>query len=128
MPAPASKLFPMLSVADLERTLAFYRGLLGGEETYRYPDERPVFVVLRFGSSEVGLGQLSDAPALHGIPLRPAQGHRIELCVYTDDVDATVARMRAAEVPVVLEPTDVPWGERVAYVTDPDGNLVMLTR
>jgi len=28
---------------------------------------------------------------------------------------------------VVLEPADQPWGERVAYLADPDGNLVMLT-
>ncbi|WP_437577674.1 VOC family protein [Sorangium sp. So ce887] len=31
-------------------------------------------------------------------------------------------------MPIVLEPADRPWGERVAYVADPDGNLVMLTR
>jgi uncharacterized glyoxalase superfamily protein PhnB len=29
---------------------------------------------------------------------------------------------------LLLEPTDQPWGERVAYVSDPDGNRVMLTR
>jgi lactoylglutathione lyase len=45
-----------------------------------------------------------------------------------DDVDAMVERLRAAAVPVVLEPVDQPWGERVAYVSDPDENLVMLTR
>lgn len=48
--------------------------------------------------------------------------------MYVDDVDAAVARLRAAQVPIVLEPTEQPWGERVAYVSDPDGNLVMLTR
>ena len=25
-------------------------------------------------------------------------------------------------------PADTPWGERVAWVADPDGNLVMLTQ
>ncbi len=30
--------------------------------------------------------------------------------------------------PILVEPTDQPWGERVAYVSEPDGNLVMLTR
>lgn len=128
MPGPARTLFPMLSVDDLDRSLAFYRELLGGEECFRYPDERPVFLTLRFGDAELGLGRLSDEPALHGEPLRPAQGHRVELCVYVDDVDATVARMREAGVPVLREPLDVPWGERIAYVRDPDGNLVMLTR
>lgn len=119
----------MLSVERLESSLGFYAHLLGGEEVYRFPEEgEPVFVVLRIGDSEIGLGQLGDSPPLHGQPLRPALGHRIELCVYVDDVDAVVARLHAEHVPIVLKPTQQPWGERVAYATDPDGNLVMLTQ
>ncbi|AGP33268.1 VOC family protein [Sorangium cellulosum] len=119
----------MLSTESLDRAIGFYGTLLGGVETFRFPDAGPAaFVALRLGESEIGLGALGDGPALHGQPQRPASGHRIELCVYVDDVDATVERLRAAGVPVVLEPVDQPWGERIAYVADPDGNLVMLTR
>lgn len=122
-------MFPMLSTESLERAIGFYGALLGGVETFRFPDAGPAaFVALRLGESEIGLGALGAGPALHGQPQRPATGHRIELCVYVDDVDATVERLRAAGAPVVLEPADQPWGERVAYVADPDGNLVMLTR
>ncbi|WP_437938236.1 VOC family protein [Sorangium sp. So ce341] len=123
------RMFPMLSTESLDRAIGFYGTLLGGVETFRFPDAGPAaFVALRLGESEIGLGALGDGPALHGQPQRPASGHRIELCVYVDDVDATVARLRATGVPVVLEPVDQPWGERIAYVADPDGNLVMLTR
>jgi lactoylglutathione lyase len=122
----ARRLFPMLSVADLAASIAFYRDLLGGAEVYRFPEDEPVFVTLRLGESEIGIGAVSDAP-LHGRPQRPATGHRVELCVYVDDVDEVLAAARAARVEVVLEPADQPWGERVAYVADPDGNLVMLT-
>jgi lactoylglutathione lyase len=120
----------MLSAEDLDRSVGFYRDQLGGVETYRFPEngDRPVFVVLRLGESDIGLGAITGEPPLHKMPLRPAQGHRIELCVYVDDVDAMVERLRPSGVPIVLEPADQPWGERVAYVTDPDGNLVMLTR
>ncbi|WP_233166264.1 glyoxalase/bleomycin resistance/extradiol dioxygenase family protein [Archangium sp. Cb G35] len=123
-------MFPMLSTENLEHALGFYRGLLGGTETYRFPEDGPpAFVVLRLGESDIGLGALSpDSRPLHGQAQRPALGHRIELCVYVDDVDATIERMRAGGVPILLEPTEQPWGERVAYVSDPDGNLVMLTR
>jgi lactoylglutathione lyase len=128
-PPRARKLFPMLSAADLERSVEFYAGLLGGRETYRTPPAgRPEFVVLTFADGEIGVGRMSGGPALHGRTQRPASGHRVELCVYVEDVDASVERMRTAGVPVVLEPCDQPWGERVAYVEDPDGNLVMLTR
>lgn len=122
-------MFPMLSTENLERAVGFYRDLLGGTEVYRFPEgEQPVFIVLKLGESDIGLGAITSARPLHGQPLRPALGHRIELCVYVDDVDATIERMRASGVPILLEPADQPWGERVAYVSDPDGNLVMLTR
>ena len=39
-----------------------------------------------------------------------------------------VERARSAEVPVLLPPTAQPWGERIAYLEDPDGNLVMLAQ
>jgi lactoylglutathione lyase len=125
----ARRVLPMLSTENLERAVGFYKELLGGVETYRFPPgDKPAFIALKLGESELGLGAIGSAPPLHGQPQRPAQGHRIELCVYVDDVDAAIARMRAGGVPILLEPTEQPWGERVAYVADPDGNLVMLTR
>jgi lactoylglutathione lyase len=121
----------MLSVSDLARSLVFYRDLLGGVISYRFPEQgEPAFVTLMLGaSSELGLGAITGpGEALHGEPLRPATGHRIELCVYVDDVDATVRAARDAGFMVVREPKDQPWGERIAYLRDPDGNMVMLAR
>jgi lactoylglutathione lyase len=46
--------------------------------------------------------------------------------VYTDDVDEAVADLRDRGYEVLLEPVDQPWGERMAYVADPDGNPVMI--
>ena len=60
---------------------------------------------------------------MHGRSLRPASGHRIELCINVADVYAAVAALAA---PLVMAPVDEPWGERAAYVEDPDGNLIML--
>jgi lactoylglutathione lyase len=121
----ARRMFPMLSAVDLAASVVFYRDVLGGTESYRFPDDDPVFVTLRLGDSEIGLGGVTDAP-LHGQAQRPAAGHRVELCVYVEDVDEAVDAAGAAGAPVILEPVDQPWGERVAYVADPDGNLVML--
>jgi lactoylglutathione lyase len=118
-------MFPMLSAADMAASVAFYRDVLGGVEAYRFPEDDPVFVTLDLGDSEIGIGGVSESP-LHGQPQRPASGHRVELCVYVDDVDEAARAARAAGAPVLLEPGDQPWGERVAYVADPDGNLVML--
>ena len=46
--------------------------------------------------------------------------------MYADDCDAAVDRLRAGGVPVIQEPADQPWGERMAIVTDPDGNRVFI--
>jgi lactoylglutathione lyase len=40
------------------------------------------------------------------------------------DVDAFVGELQHAGVAVLAEPADQVWGERVAYVEDPDGNPV----
>jgi lactoylglutathione lyase len=48
------------------------------------------------------------------------------LWVYTDDCDGLVARLRAAGTPIVAEPADQPWGERIARVLDPDGTTVII--
>lgn len=77
----------MLAVDDLAASLAFYRDLLGGVEAYRFPEDDPVFITLALGESEIGMGVVSAAP-IHGRPQRPAAGHRVELCVYVDDVVA----------------------------------------
>jgi lactoylglutathione lyase len=119
--------FPILYSDDLPRALGFYRDLLGFEETFRFPDDGELeFVALGLEGGQLGLGR-ADRPAYHGRPVRPVSGHRFELCVYTDDVDAAIARLRAAGVPVLREPADQPWGERLAYVEDPDGNPVHVT-
>ena len=125
----AARLLPMLSCSDVDRSVTFYGSLLGGVETYRFPAEGPpAFLTLAFDdASEIGLGAIDPEPA-HGVPQRPATGHRIELCVYVEDVDGTWAAAQRSGFDVVREPCDMPWGERTAWIADPDGNLVMLTR
>jgi lactoylglutathione lyase len=53
---------------------------------------------------------------------------RFEIGFKVDDVDASFAELvRSGALPAV-EPTDRPWGQRTAYVRDPDGNLVELAQ
>ena len=68
----AAKLFPMLSCADLSRSLWFYGDLLGGVENYRFPNEGELaFIALTIGeSSEIGRGGIAAEPA-HGRAQRP---------------------------------------------------------
>jgi lactoylglutathione lyase len=96
-------------------------------ETFRFPpDGEPTFVSLTLADkSGLALAAPGTTPPRHRLPVRPG-ANSFELCVYTDDVDDAVARLRAAGHPVLYEPTDQPWSERMAYVADPDGNAVMI--
>jgi lactoylglutathione lyase len=62
----------------------------------------------------------------YGLPM--GDRVRFELFVYVDEVDRLVEELRDDGVYVLREPADMPWGERVAYVTDPEGNPVALAQ
>jgi lactoylglutathione lyase len=113
------EIFPILTTADLPRALRFYRDLLGGAVTYEFPpDGEPGYVAIELGRSHLGIGRQDQQGDL--------TNDRITLWVYTDDCDAAVGALRGAGVPVLQEPADQPWGERMATVTDPDGNRVIV--
>lgn len=122
--------FPIIYTRDLPTAVAFYRDRLGFAETYRFPPEgtQPEFVSLRLpDGAGLALAAARDGePGAHGLPVRPGGGPQFELCVYTDDVDRAIADLDAHGVPVLVPPADQPWGERMAYVADPDGRPVMI--
>lgn len=114
--------FPILSTADLEALVAFYSAALDGEEMYRFPDEgEPAYVALRVAGSELGIARDPDAPG-------PDASQRQSLWVYADDCDAATARLADAGATVITPPEDMPWGERVADLADPDGNRLHVAR
>jgi uncharacterized glyoxalase superfamily protein PhnB len=46
--------------------------------------------------------------------------------VYTDDVDAAAAALRAAGADEIEPPADREWGERMATFRDPEGYLLQI--
>ena len=121
-------LFPILYADDLPGAITFYRDLLGMKLAYQYPATgEPEYVTLNLGSSVLGIGSYAPVPGLEARDLRRPEGGRgFELCLQVDDVDSVIARLRSTGVAVLVEPADQVWGERVAYVVDPEGNTVML--
>ncbi|GAA4711546.1 VOC family protein [Pseudonocardia yuanmonensis] len=111
---------PILVTADLPGMLAFYRGLLDAEEILRQPPEgEPFYLGLRAGAAEFGL--VNDEKA-------PAGPSRILLSIDVDDVRARLERVEPLGGTVLGPPNDMPWGQRVAHIQDPDGNAVNLTQ
>ena len=113
------EIFPILTTNDLPGALRFYRDLLGGSVTYQFPPEgEPAYVAVDLGRSHLGIGR-QDQPG-------ELANDRVTLWVYADDCDKADDRLRDAGVPVLQAPADQPWGERMATVTDPDGNRVIV--
>ena len=115
-----SNVTPMIITHDLERLARFYAGVAGATETSRTPDDRPTFYLgLRIGDSELGI--VAD----DGVAGAPAR--RVLLSVEVPDVDAALSRVASLGGQAPAPADDMPSGQCVAHVKDPDGNAVNLT-
>jgi uncharacterized glyoxalase superfamily protein PhnB len=109
---------PSFTVSDLEKSLAWYRDLLGFVVEERWEREgRLVGVQLRAGGVRFMLGQ-DDWKK--GRDRKKGEGFRI-YCMTTQDVDALATKIRAGGGRLDEEPHDQPWGTRDLSLTDPDG-------
>ena len=120
----ARRAFPIVYARDVEASVRFYAAL-GFEEHFRLADDgAPGYVGLRRGDSELGVVTVESPRRL--LRAEPGSAPSFELFVHVDDVDAEVDALRSSGVAVLREPEDMFWGERLAYVADPDGNPVAL--
>ncbi|MGI8412687.1 MAG: VOC family protein [Solirubrobacteraceae bacterium] len=121
----ALRAFPVIYARDVARVAGFY-ARLGFEEHVRMPgaDGEVGSIGLARDGAELAITTENSPRMLAGV--EPGPGPRHELFVYVTDVDQTVAELREAGLSVVREPMDMPWGERVGFVADPEGNLVSL--
>jgi lactoylglutathione lyase len=118
--------FPVLHAEDVERVAVFY-GRLGFSETVRLhgPDGRVGYVGLSRDAAELAVTSVDSPRTLAGVEPGPAP--RGELFVYVDDLDAAVDALRPTAT-IHREAADMPWGERIAFLADPEGNLVTLAQ
>lgn len=135
-----------LHVADADRSLAFYRDLIGLEvvldlvttsdharEMLDQPDAELRAVILRppggFGFLELIEHRVGRQAAVDPAPVNPGTAH---VAFYVDDLDGLYARLVDAGVaavsprPVPVPPSGVFRDGKVAYVMDPDGIRVEL--
>jgi len=116
----------ILIVEDLDRALAFYTGVLGlkpGHRSGNYAQLDTGATRLAFYTREAmasTLGQKIQPPA--------ANAPGFEIGFKVADVDAAYAELVAAGATPQTPPTDRFWGQRTAYVRDPDGHLIELAQ
>ncbi len=118
--------YVVLVVADLDRALSFYTDVLGLPLKHR----SGAFAQLETGRTRLALFERSAMAETLGLaieaPSKSAPG--FELGFLVDDVDRAYAELVAGGAEPVTVPTDRAWGQRTAYVRDPDGHLVELAQ
>lgn len=118
--------FPIVACRDLARTRHFYRSAFGAAQRYAYPAAGdPEFVTLRIGATTIGLAD-GTAPPVAGPAPFPATGRPVDLCIYVTDLDAVLAAAASHGGELVAPAADMPWGERVGWVRDPEGVHVLV--
>jgi catechol 2,3-dioxygenase-like lactoylglutathione lyase family enzyme len=114
----------VLTVADIERTCAFYTRVLG-MEVARFGEGR---TALRFGQQKINLHAADNIPGL--VADKPTTGSG-DLCFVTEvPLAEVVAHLERCAVPIIAGP-----GPRAGaigtiqsvYIRDPDQNLVEIS-
>lgn len=114
----------VLTVQDIDRTIAFYVGVLGMTETTFGSGRK----ALTFGASKLNLHQRGRE--LEPKALTPTPGSA-DLCLIVDQpIDRVVAELTSAGVPIEEGPvarTGAQGPIVSVYVRDPDDNLIELS-
>ena len=114
----------ILIVDDLNRALDFYTQVLGLKPGHRSGD----YAQLNTGVTRIGFYTRPAMEKVVGFRLEAASqaAPGFELGFKVPDVDAAYAEVLAGGASPVTEPTTRSWGQRTAYVRDPDGYLIEL--
>lgn len=118
----------ILAVADVDRSVAFYKGLFGFAVEATYSD--PPYATLTLNGVRLSLAEQGHAAAdLPGVLMTTLQDRsKMPVVVVLEVADAwAVHRALAADGATFLaDPYEPPWGGCRFFVVDPDGYLVEL--
>ena len=109
---------PSFTVTDLQRSIAFYRDVLG----FVIGDEWRENGQIQGCEMRAGrvLFMLTQDDFAKGRDRQKGVGTRLHVST-AQDIDRLAAEIKARGGTLDQEPADMPWGERVFMLTDPDG-------
>jgi len=116
--------FPGFTVNDLERSLAWYRDVLGFTVKERWEQDGKVMGVEVVAGSVTFF--LSQDDWKKGRDRKKGEGFSI-YCTTAQNVDDLAAVIKGRGGAIAREPQDQPWGARDFAVTDPDGFRITIS-
>jgi catechol 2,3-dioxygenase-like lactoylglutathione lyase family enzyme len=118
----------IIAVADVPRSLAFYRDRLGFAVEAEH--DGPPYATLELAGTRLSLAEQGHAAEDRpGVTMAaPEDLSRLPaiLVLEVDDCRATHERLRQEGVEFLAEPYSPPWGGSRCFARDPDGYLVEL--
>ena len=116
----------ILAVADVARSVEFYRDRLGFEVEAVYDD--PPYATLALAGTRLSLAAqghaAEDRPGVElTAPADPSRANAV-LVLEVDDARAEHRRLAAEGMQFLAEPYEPPWGGCRFFCVDPDGYLV----
>ncbi len=106
----------LLRPADLDRSLQFYRDVLGLAIYREFGTLADPGVVFFLGAGMLEVSGHADS----------AQGRSVMIWLQVRDVQAVHERLAAAGVPVLRPPVTEAWGLIEMWIEDPDGVRIVL--
>jgi uncharacterized glyoxalase superfamily protein PhnB len=124
MPHHLTKLTPNLVVSSVERSIAFYRDVLGFSVQATVPDASPyVFAIVQSEGVEIFLNAPEPAFAEYPAFKQRSIGGTLTLFVHVDDVRSAHEALKG-RVPIVM-PLETKWyGVTEFGFIDPDGYVI----
>ena len=116
----------VLTVADFEAALAFYRDALGLEQIADWSSDDGKVVALAAGRATLELFDRAQAETVDRIEAGQRVSGPVRLAFEVGDSAATARRLVAAGAAEVAAPVLAPWGDHNARVQAPDGMQLTL--
>jgi lactoylglutathione lyase len=120
----AVSLSASLTVKDLQKSLAWYRDVVGfavDEEHRREGELRAVS--LKAGAVRIVIGRDDGAKGWDRVK---GEGFSLQITT-TENVDELANRIKERGGHLASEPADMPWGARVFRLQDPDGFKLVIS-
>ena len=115
-----------IAVNDLDRSVAFYRDIIGCEVGPEMDYKTVICIPLRAGGDTLELMKVLDTEGDNlQLPMAPGDAGNLHICFQVDNIEEHAQKVKDSGAPVTTDVRDMTLGGghviRVFYFRDPDG-------